>query len=116
MYMYSLYELNMVYWWGGCLIGLVVIWGNRQSLHYWTVKYDINFSSVAHTNNVGVLSFIADTYGEDSENHCKYGSNFYQCCEYKSFSWAESQTFIITAALNSNIFRLSPWIDWHMAW
>jgi len=59
------------------------------------VKYDINFSSVSHTNNVGVLSlFITDTYGEDSENHCKYGSNFYQCCEYKSSSWAESQTFI----------------------
>jgi len=99
------------------LIGLVVIWRNRQSPHYWNVKYDINFSSVLHRNNVGVLSlFIADTYGEDSENHCKYGSNFYQCCEYKSSCSAESQTFIMTAALNSNIFRLPPWIDWHMAW
>jgi hypothetical protein len=35
------------------------------------------------TDSVGVPSFyITDTFGEDTEHHCKYGSNLHQRCEY----------------------------------
>jgi hypothetical protein len=40
-------------------------------------------SVFSHTDSVGVpLFYITDTFGEDTEHHCKYGSNLHQCCEY----------------------------------
>jgi len=69
---------------------LIVVCESLCDFHYFPIL----------ANSIGIPSFyIADTYGEDTEHHCKYGCNFYQCCEYgHSYSLSSLNGIIVTSS------------------
>jgi hypothetical protein len=58
-------------------------------------------------DSVGVPSFyITDTVGEDTEHHCKYGSNLHQCCEYDYPCCIMSENLSVIELTNRDMLKV----------
>jgi hypothetical protein len=58
-------------------------------------------------DSVGVPSFyITDTFGEDTEHHCKHGSNLHQCCEYDYPSYVVSESLSVIERTSGDLLKV----------